>query len=196
MHESSLFTSKPFIFLFLFLSGLELPDMRINLQPLEDDLTVKKIPWEGEFILRSGSWRWAQVPNPLRDAQRLSGTCSQLPDRLTQETSRSQEVSCRPVQTSWKLLREYVQGSNFWIIDLTAVLFHFFYLFLSTVNSFSFILSCFWESILKSYRKVPWNMSRPSARSCVTGTGTCSQLARRWTQVRLDRIFIHISTSF
>jgi len=57
MHESSLFTSKPFIFLFLFLSGLELPDMRINLQPLEDDLTVKKIPWEGEFILRSGSWR-------------------------------------------------------------------------------------------------------------------------------------------
>ena len=105
-------------------------------------------------------------------------------------------ADARPVQTSWKLLREYVQGSNFWIIDLTAVLFHFFYLFLSTVNSFSFILSCFWESILKSYRKVPWNMSRPSARSCVTGTGTCSQLARRWTQVRLDRIFIHISTSF
>ena len=32
-------------------TGLELPDMRINLQPLEDDLTVKKIPWEGEFIL-------------------------------------------------------------------------------------------------------------------------------------------------
>jgi len=59
MHESSLFTSKPFIFLFLFLSGLELPDMRINLQPLEDDLTVKKIPWEGAsgWTLDSFSFR-------------------------------------------------------------------------------------------------------------------------------------------
>ena len=75
----------------------------------------------------AGDDRWAQVPNPLRDAQRLSGTCSQLPDRLTADTLKRYQggaqvrnlrlnpswATVRSIPTAAKNLKQ-TSGSSFW----------------------------------------------------------------------------------